>query len=101
MSANCIDLRHLPPYVLSQEEETYPDRPVQPPSISPDARRPLSNGEPPPSSLVDSASSWTEIEKKKILAALLRNNGSRSLAARELGWGRSTLWRKIKQYKIE
>jgi two-component system response regulator AtoC len=47
-----------------------------------------------------SEASWTEIEKKKIIAALVRTNGNRSRAAQELGWGRSTLWRKIKHYGI-
>lgn len=44
--------------------------------------------------------SWTEIEKEKILAALRKTGGNRSKAAKELGWGRSTLWRKITQYNL-
>lgn len=46
------------------------------------------------------ATSWSEIEKSKILSALLKNKGNRSQAAKELGWGRSTLWRKIKRYGL-
>lgn len=47
------------------------------------------------------ASSWTEIEKKYILEALVKTGGNRTKAARELGWGRSTLWRKITLYGLE
>jgi len=36
-----------------------------------------------------------------ILDALKEANGKKSEAARILGWGRSTLWRKIKQYNID
>ncbi|MBU0484485.1 MAG: sigma 54-interacting transcriptional regulator [Proteobacteria bacterium] len=46
------------------------------------------------------ATSWSEIEKKKILAALSKTGGNRSKASKELGWGRSTLWRKINQYNL-
>ena len=46
-------------------------------------------------------SSWPEIEKQMILDALLKARGRRKKAAEILGWGRSTLWRKIKQYGLE
>lgn len=45
-------------------------------------------------------SSWPEIEKKKILQALMGTGGNRGKAAKILGLGRSTLWRKIKQYGL-
>ena len=47
------------------------------------------------------ASSWTEIEKKYILQALMKTGGNRTRAAKELGWGRSTLWRKITLYGLD
>ncbi len=43
---------------------------------------------------------WAGIERKMIVDALLKSSGRRSRAARVLGWGRSTLWRKMKQYGI-
>ncbi len=46
-------------------------------------------------------SSWPEIEKQMILDALLKAKGRRKKAAEILGWGRSTLWRKIKQHGLE
>jgi PAS domain S-box-containing protein len=39
-------------------------------------------------------------ERNRILAALRRHSGNRSLAARDLGMDRSTLWRKMKKNKL-
>lgn len=44
---------------------------------------------------------WTEIEKRMIVNALVRAGGRRKEAAELLGWGRSTLWRKMKQYGLD
>ena len=43
---------------------------------------------------------WTEIEKDKIIDALHRAGGNRSKASDLLGWSRTTLWRKIKKYRL-
>lgn len=43
---------------------------------------------------------WTEVEKGKIMDALRKAGGNRSKAADLLGWGRTTLWRKIKKYRL-
>ncbi|SCY79704.1 sigma-54 interaction domain-containing protein [Desulfoluna spongiiphila] len=43
---------------------------------------------------------WASTEREMILAALQTARGKRQEAARSLGWGRSTLWRKMKQYGI-
>jgi two-component system response regulator AtoC len=43
---------------------------------------------------------WREMERRMICEALLRSRGSRSKAAQLLGWGRSTLWRKMKQHGL-
>ena len=43
---------------------------------------------------------WSEIEKQMILDALVKTRGRRNKAAVTLGWARSTLWRKMKQYDI-
>jgi DNA-binding NtrC family response regulator len=45
-------------------------------------------------------SSFLEIEKKLITDALLKAGGSKSKAADILGWGRTTLWRKMKKYNL-
>ncbi|MBI4882045.1 MAG: sigma 54-interacting transcriptional regulator [Planctomycetes bacterium] len=44
---------------------------------------------------------WPEVERRIILDALVRSRGRRRRAAEILGWGRSTLWRKMRQYGIE
>lgn len=44
----------------------------------------------------DAGERWPDVERKMILDALVRAGGRRSKAAEILGWGRSTLWRKMK-----
>lgn len=46
------------------------------------------------------SSGWDEMEKKMIIEALVKTGGKRSKAARLLGWGRSTLWRKIHRHGL-
>ena len=43
---------------------------------------------------------WPAIERDMILQALTTAKGNRSKAAAILGWGRTTLWRKIAQYGL-
>ena len=44
---------------------------------------------------------WASAEREMILDAMVRAKGRKQVAAELLGWGRSTLWRKMKQYEIE
>ncbi|MBF0452721.1 MAG: sigma 54-interacting transcriptional regulator [Candidatus Magnetomorum sp.] len=44
---------------------------------------------------------WASLEKDMIIDALIECKGRRNKAATLLGWGRSTLWRKIKHYKLD
>jgi two-component system, NtrC family, response regulator AtoC len=44
---------------------------------------------------------WASLERDMIIKALIKTKGRRNKTADMLGWGRSTLWRKIKQYKID
>jgi len=44
---------------------------------------------------------WPALEKDMIIEALLKARGRRNRAAAILGWGRSTLWRKIKEHGID
>ncbi len=48
-----------------------------------------------------SGMNWAAIERELIIDTMIKVNGHRSKAARILGWGRSTLWRKMKQYGLE
>jgi transcriptional regulator with PAS, ATPase and Fis domain len=43
---------------------------------------------------------WRELERRMIVEALLRSRGNRTKAAELLGWGRSTLWRKMKHHGL-
>ena len=43
---------------------------------------------------------WASAEKTMIMDALLKTRGRRSKAAEILGWGRSTLWRKMKHHGL-
>jgi DNA-binding NtrC family response regulator len=43
---------------------------------------------------------WPDIEKRMIMEALIKVGGRKNKAAASLGWGRSTLWRKMKKYGI-
>ncbi|MBW1749366.1 MAG: helix-turn-helix domain-containing protein, partial [Deltaproteobacteria bacterium] len=49
---------------------------------------------------VDKTGGWTEVEKEMIMDALRKTGGNRSKAAEILGWGRTTLWRKLNKYKL-
>jgi len=49
----------------------------------------------------DPDQNWSTTEKKLILDALVRAKGRKSKAAELMGWGRSTLWRKMKQHDIK
>lgn len=86
---------HLPAYL---NEEKMPTRLSLPPN-TPDSQTAdfdiLSDSD------RHSDMKWTEVEKKMIIDALIKAGGRRSKAAELLGWGRSTLWRKMKQYEID
>ena len=43
---------------------------------------------------------WLAIEKDMIVQALMKVHGNRSKAAKELGWGRTTLWRKLSLHNL-
>ncbi|WP_457551785.1 sigma-54 interaction domain-containing protein [Desulfobacula sp.] len=44
---------------------------------------------------------WSTIQRQIIIKALKESNGKKAEAAKILGWGRSTLWRKMKRFKID
>jgi len=44
---------------------------------------------------------WSSIQREIIIEALKNSKGKKNEAAKLLGWGRSTLWRKMKQFKID
>jgi DNA-binding NtrC family response regulator len=51
-------------------------------------------------SVADNRLNWRGMERRMISEALLKSRGNRTKAAKLLGWGRSTLWRKMKQHNL-
>jgi DNA-binding NtrC family response regulator len=49
---------------------------------------------------VEKGLDWKEMERRMIAEALLKSRGNRSTAASMLGWGRATLWRKMKRHGL-
>ncbi|MGV1100695.1 sigma-54 interaction domain-containing protein [Thiovibrio sp. JS02] len=91
-----IGPEHLPPQVVVAGKSIAP-------SVGAERKESGEQGAYPHfrSQVPGNATSWREIEKQKILSALLQAGGSRGGAAKALGWGRTTLWRKIKEYGLE
>jgi transcriptional regulator with PAS, ATPase and Fis domain len=94
-----IHLRHLPAYlhqvsaVPAQEAEALPapaPAPVPPPPTVPEAP-----------AAARASETWEDVERRMILDALVKAHGRRGRAAEILGWGRSTLWRRMKRYGME
>ena len=86
-----IRIEHLPSYLF---DAPMPAQPAPDPSSRPPIGSP--GVDPRPQEEMD----WPSLEKRIILEALARTGGRRSKAADILGWGRSTLWRKMKQYDL-
>ena len=91
----CCDKKILPTHLPAYLAET---RPVSMPQVAP----PTPTAKPPDQpGAIQSGTSWPEVEKQIIMDALIKAKGNRMHAAKQLGWARSTLWRKIKQYGID
>ncbi len=89
-----IHPRHLPAYLTEKNFD------LQKKSTGEDW--PLTSGQP---GVVDlerkgKTETWSSTEKKIIMEALIKARGRRTKAADLLGWGRTTLWRKMKQHGI-
>jgi PAS domain S-box-containing protein len=82
-----IEVRDLPAYINEDFEGTEAKGPIR---VLPGAS-PVEGEE---------SMDWSRVERRMIMDALMKVNGRRSRAAHLLGWGRSTLWRKMKQYGI-
>lgn len=92
-----IKAEHLPKYIFGRQGKTTDtsqqyDTEKNPPAGN---KAPISNNLPLPNT-----EGWTEFEKKMIMDALKKTKGNRSRAAKILGWGRTTLWRKLNQYGL-
>jgi transcriptional regulator with PAS, ATPase and Fis domain len=90
---------HLPDFVRNFEQQPAPLERLRPGDFQPAARggwgADSGAATPGPPTNV-----WGEVEKKMIIDALIKTGGKRSRAAKMLGWGRSTLWRKIREHNL-
>ncbi len=93
-SGKTIHVRHLPAY-LTEPGGAFGGAPETP-------------GGGPREAALSSASAlsalsqdgWEAAEKRLILEAMVKAGGRKGKAAELLGWGRSTMWRKLKQHGI-
>jgi PAS domain S-box-containing protein len=90
-SSDTIGMEHLPGY-LFDEKSVYDESDYETP-------REIQAGH----QLQDFSDglSWANIERQYIIETLLKVHGHKSKAAEILGWGRTTLWRKMKQYGLD
>ena len=88
---------HLPEYVV-RGAVTAASRAGE----AQEPRGPEPAGQPGPArpAGVSGKATWADVEKQLILEVLLECRGNRGDAARKLGWGRSTLWRKMKRHRL-
>jgi len=86
---------HLPDYLGGAWEETL--QPEVKVTVTEKDTYPELAGE---KRLADNRLNWREMERRMISEALLKSRGNRTKAAKLLGWGRSTLWRKMKQHNL-
>jgi len=89
---------HLPKYILAPEK--VQQAPADGKSVRQIEAQPVA--EVPGASLVGQGecTGWSDVQKRMIMESLIKTRGKRSQAAKMLGWGRSTLWRKMKEYGL-
>jgi DNA-binding NtrC family response regulator len=94
-----ITTEHLPPYIFDQQikdQDSLPglevDKAVE--SKNSGNQEKFDTSAPQPES-------WFEIERQLIVDMLKEQRGNRTKAAKRLGWGRMTLWRKMKKYGLQ
>jgi len=89
-----IQMEHLPAYIAESDaknNEMLTQRPESTEWVMPVTQ----------STSVNDTQKWPDMEKNLILSALIEAKGRRKKASELLGWGRSTLWRKMKQYGLD
>jgi PAS domain S-box-containing protein len=103
---NVRELRNIVEYATSVclhdtiRLDNLPDYMHDPKSGAPAAERIPAHQGFSPTAIDESGKDWQQIERRLIADALIQCKGNRSKAAEMLGWGRSTLWRKMKKHGL-
>ncbi|WP_028581174.1 sigma-54 interaction domain-containing protein [Desulfogranum japonicum] len=84
-----VSVKDLPPYVLHPVETMR--------SASEGVKQ---SAQPVDVTETQAHKGWAEMERNRILEVMQETSGNRSKAASALGWGRTTLWRKMKKYNL-
>ena len=97
-----IEQHHLPSYLLDTHEFTE----IKQTPIATQSQGKLNNPIPADPFFnkinnINTPETWSSVQREMIIDALRKSKGKKSEAAKILGWGRSTLWRKMKQFKID
>ena len=88
-----IESAHLPKYLFAKSVTVPAATKVAEPGPAQKKAAPQPSG-------VEPGRDWLAIERELIVEALTRTRGNRSKAADILGWGRTTLWRKLKAHGL-
>jgi DNA-binding NtrC family response regulator len=99
-SGNEIRLLDLPQRLREPGAASAAVAPVPTPS-APSAPAPTTDTSAPSTTPATAPMTLEEAERQMIVRALERCNGNRSLVAQQLGIGRTTLYRKLKEYGLE
>lgn len=83
-----IEVESLPKYLFSR---------IAPPAVAASEQPETA---PPPPAPPETGKNWLTIEKELVINVLTKTRGNRSKAADILGWGRTTLWRKLKLHGL-
>jgi PAS domain S-box-containing protein len=94
-----VQPEHLPDYLMDPWEDTprvgFSTRAAETTGVSSPQKVRMGEG------LATQKLDWREMERRMISEALLQTRGNRTKASKLLGWGRSTLWRKMKQHNLD
>lgn len=91
-------IEHLPRYLATSPEHTYQHQKI---ARHNHQLEPNVKTVPVATMMQDSEDKdWGSFEKELIVKAMLQTRGNRSRAAEMLGWGRTTLWRKMKLHGL-
>ena len=97
-----IEVQHLPSYLLEQPCSIVSKQTLIRGQVTQDCNNPMSiNSSIPLKSNLTEPETLSTIQREMIINALKKSRGKKKEAAKILGWGRSTLWRKMKQFRID